>query len=240
MKRIHMIVTSGGTREPIDDVRYIGNTSTGRLGTCIALEGSRRGHAVCLVHSRGSALPTGTPGATGAGGAGGAGGSASASAPRLVAFVTAGDLEAILEREVPRLPDPAAVVMAAAVADYAPVRLAGKIPSTEDELLLRLIKVGKIVDRVKAWKPDVLLVKFKLESGYGREELMAAGKESARGSRADLMLLNDAARIRDGRHPAVLYWPGKERSIDLEGKENIASAIIDALEERVAESRSER
>jgi phosphopantothenate-cysteine ligase len=230
MKPISMIVTSGGTREPIDDVRYIGNASTGRLGASIAREGLRRGHFVRLVHSRDSVLPADAAEPTGAGLANGPAGLL------LSEFVTAADLEGILEQEVPRLAAPAAVVMAAAVADYAPDRRSGKIPSSDDELVLRLRKTAKIVDRVKAWKPDVLLVKFKLESGREREELIAIGRESARKSRADLMLLNDAHGMREGRHPAVLFWPGSGRCLDLEGKESIAGAIVDALEELVAGS----
>jgi phosphopantothenoylcysteine synthetase/decarboxylase len=228
MKTIHMIVTSGGTREPIDDVRFIGNASTGRLGACIAGEGARRGHSVVLVRARGSAHPPASPGTGGSDG------------PRLVEFVTASDLERILETEVLRLPDPAAVIMAAAVADYSIDRVSGKIPSDGDELVLRLKKAAKIVDRVRAWKPDVLLVKFKLESGLGRDELLEAGRESARKSQADLMVLNDALQVRDGRHPAVLYWPATGRTVDLEGKESIAAAVVEALEEAVAGSASER
>jgi len=58
MKRIHFIVTSGGTREPIDDVRYIGNSSTGRLGASIAQAAASRGHRVSLIHGTGSFLPS--------------------------------------------------------------------------------------------------------------------------------------------------------------------------------------
>ena len=223
-----MVVTSGGTREPIDDVRYIGNVSTGRLGAFIARAAVERGHPVCLVHSRDSVLPH-LPEEGGA-----------REGLRLAAFETAADLERILEREVKGLSDPAAVVMAAAVADYAPVRQKGKIPSARDEILLRLKRIGKIVDKVKTWKTGVLLVKFKLESGCGREELLAVGRASARRSQADLMLLNDVSLMRKGGHPAVLQWPGSGRSIDLEGKEAIAGAIVGALEELVEESRGIR
>ncbi len=226
MGKIHFIVTAGGTREPIDSVRYIGNRSSGRLGAAIASEAAARGHEVCLVRARDSVHVLGK---------------VSDEVDRRIRcteFETAQDLKEILQKEVPNLPDPGAVVMAAAVADYSPVPLDGKISSKRDELVLRLLKVDKIVDRVKTWNGAALLVKFKLESGSDREQLLSIGAESARQSRADLMLLNDITEIAGARHRAILYRPDRATSIDLEGKVAIAGAIIAAVEEIFAERRS--
>jgi len=225
MEKIHFIVTSGGTQEPIDAVRYIGNRSTGRLGVAIATEAAARGHAVCLVRARESALPP-QPGR-----------GRQESPIRSTEFVTADDLRDKLRREVSRLPDPGAVVMAAAVADYSPEPREGKISSKEDELLLRLIKVPKIVDQVKTWKGDVLLVKFKLESGIGREELLSVGAASARQSQADLMLLNDVDTIGPDRHRAILFRPDRATCVDLDAKSSIAEAIVSAVEDLLDEKR---
>jgi len=222
MKGLHLIVPPGGTREPIDDVRYIGNVSTGRLGARIAEEALLRGHDVLFLHAAGSVLPS--PGNREAGSA----------RLSLEEFVTARDLSGGLEKALCRIPDPCAAVMAAAVADYAPVRRPGKIPSSGEELTLALRRVDKIVDRIKTWNPGVLLVKFKLESGRSKDDLVAVGLESARRSRADLVLVNDIAAIRGGKHPAVLLWPEEERRLDLEGKESVARAIVAALEEMAA------
>jgi phosphopantothenate-cysteine ligase len=215
---MHIIVTAGGTREPIDSVRSITNASTGLLGAWIALTAARRGHAVTLIHAEGIALPPGWEGES--------------DSVRRIGFVTAQGLDRTLAREVPLLQDPSAVVMAAAVADFAPVPVEGKLSSGADELVLRLKKVDKIVDKLKTWNGNALLVKFKLESNRTRDELVAIGRESARKSAADLMLLNDTEAMREGRHPAVLFWPESGRSRDVEGKEAIAAAVVDALEER--------
>jgi phosphopantothenate---cysteine ligase (CTP) len=228
MSRIHLIVTSGGTREPIDDVRYIGNVSTGRLGARIAAFAAARGHRVTLIHAGGSALP------------GGWDAEANRQWPRVKGFVTAADLRVVLKEEIARALEPCAVVMAAAVADYRPERLPGKIPSRAEKLVVPLRKVPKIVDRIKAWKPDALLVKFKLESGRSREELLAIGRESAARSAADLMLVNDVVAMSGGQHPAILFRPGSEDVRDLQGKEAIAGAIVSALEELVMEKAGER
>ena len=223
MKKIHFVVTSGGTKEPIDAVRYIGNRSTGRLGAAIATEAAARGHAVCLVHARESALPPRS--ATGP----------EDGAIRYAEFVTAEDLKERLHKEVSRLPDPGAVVMAAAVADFSPEPSEGKITSSQDELVLRLRKVAKIVDQVKTWKPTALLVKFKLESGCDREGLLTIGLASARQSQADLMLLNTSDAIGPERHQAILYRPDRATCIDLDTKPSIARAIVSAVEELLDE-----
>ncbi len=228
MSRIHLIVTSGGTREPIDDVRYIGNVSTGRLGAGIAAFAAARGHRVSFIHAGGSALPEGWDGEV------------RCEWPKLKVFVTAADLRVALREELARALEPCAVVMAAAVADYMPERRQGKIPSRAEELVIPLKKVPKIVDSVKAWNPDALLVKFKLESGRSREELLAIGEESAVRSAADLMLVNDVAAMSGGLHPAILFRPGSERVCDLQGKEAIAEAIVSALEELIMEKAGER
>ncbi len=57
MSRIEYLITAGGTREPLDEVRYIGNLSTGRLGAAIADEAFRGGHAVRFIHGRDCCLP---------------------------------------------------------------------------------------------------------------------------------------------------------------------------------------
>lgn len=221
MIRLSFVVTAGGTREPIDDVRYIGNRSTGRLGAEIARVAISRGHHVLFVHGIESVTPDGFDDRC----------SVERGVYRRLTFGSARDLLEILEREIPAMPHPGAVAMAAAVADYTPVRQPGKISSAGDELILRLRKVEKLVDRVKTWNPELFLVKFKLESGCSRHELVAIGKQSARQSRADLMLLNDVSALTTERHPAILYWPKGGGSLVLEDKKAIARAIVRAVEE---------
>jgi len=157
--------------------------------------------------------------------------------PKLLEFTTARDLGALLEREVRSLPEPGVVVMAAAVADYTPIPRKGKIPSESRQLVIRLERAEKIVDRIKAWNKKALLVKFKLESGRTPEELLEIGLKSASRSRADLMVLNDISGIRDGRHPAIVLRPDRELHREVEGKESIARVLVAAVEELVRDVR---
>jgi phosphopantothenoylcysteine synthetase/decarboxylase len=183
---IEFIVTAGGTREPIDDVRFIGNASTGRLGAAVADAAFRRGHRIRFLHAEDSALP------------------ACADHVTLKTFRTASDLKDLLRPWVEQARPPAVVVHAAAVADYVPERLPGKTPSDRPEWVIRLKRGEKIVDYIKGWNPRVALVKFKLEVGRGREELLAIAREAGLKSGADWVVANDLRSITKDRHPAFL------------------------------------
>ena len=182
---LRYIVTAGGTREPIDEVRYLGNVSTGRLGACIADRAAARGHEVVFLHGAGAVLPDRREEMV------------------LVPFVTSAELEAALERAVTAARPPGVVIHAAAVADYIPERRPGKIPSRGEELVIRLRRAKKIVDSIKAWNPRLFLVKFKLEVNRTREELLAAGRDALRPSRADWVVANDLRGIGETRHQAL-------------------------------------
>jgi phosphopantothenoylcysteine synthetase/decarboxylase len=207
--RIRFIITAGGTREPIDEVRYIGNTSTGRLGAAVADEALGHGHEVVFIHGRDSALPAGEA--------------------VLEGYTTSAELAGALERQVRAAKGPACVVHAAAVADYVPQRQGGKIPSGSETLTLVLKRAPKIVDRIKSWNPDVFLVKFKLEANRTRESLIEAGEAAGRKSGAHLVVANDVARIKGQAHPAFILRPGKE-PLEAGTKAEIARLLVAEVE----------
>lgn len=214
MKRIHFIITAGGTREPIDEVRYIGNTSTGRLGAAIAEAAVSHGHSVQFLHGTGSAKP------------------AVNERVELQPFVTSPDLKAALQSRVTDAPDPAVLVHAAAVADYIPEPQEGKIPSKESELVLRLKKAEKIVDFIKSWNPGIYLVKFKLESGTSPDKLREIGLEAGKKSDADLVVANDIREIHGDRHPGLIIR-NDGGFVTGETKQEIAGKLVDAVESLV-------
>jgi phosphopantothenoylcysteine synthetase/decarboxylase len=208
--RWSLLITSGGTREPIDEVRYIGNASTGALGCALAREALARGLDVVLLSGTGAQVPP--------------------DHERLVreTFSTASDLSSRLERWGGAPRKFRAVVHAAAVADFRPAPVAGKISSSRVELVLKLEPVPKIVDRVKEWFPGALLVKFKLEVGRSDAELLRVGEASRLESRADLIVVNDLRRMVGDRHPAMIL--DGRAPLAVEGKEAIARAVLDKLE----------
>jgi len=114
------------------------------------------------------------------------------------------------------------------VADFRPAPVSGKISSSRPELVLKLERVPKIVDRLREWFPDALLVKFKLEVGRSDAELLRVGEASRLESRADLIVVNDLRRMVGDRHPAMIL--DGRAPLAVEGKDAIARAVLDKLE----------
>lgn len=191
-----VLITAGGTAEPIDGVRQITNHSTGATGGVIARAFVDRGHRVVLAHA--AHAPLGGIGAD------------------CEAFVTFADLEAILRRRLAgeRFD---AVIHLAAVADYSVAAVEvdgrpleghrdGKIASGHD-VTIRLSPTPKLLDRLRSWSENesVQIVAFKLtrEPKPGdREHHVRALLD--RGV-CDLVVHNDLTDITDDRHPAEIW-----------------------------------
>lgn len=181
-KRI--LVTAGPTRVPIDAVRYISNVSSGGTGLKIALEAAKAGADVTLLMGPGAAQPVEMSGL------------------RVTRFVTFDELHQEVRGRVGSRAYHA-LIHAAAVSDYRVASVeAGKIPSGEAELTLRLTPTPKIVDEIRGLDPDITLVKFKLEVGRSEAELLEIARRSGVRSDADFVVANDLARITGGAHPA--------------------------------------
>ena len=148
-----ILVTAGGTIEPLDPVRYIGNRSTGRMGYAVAAEAARRGAEVVLV-SGPSALedPAGV---------------------RVIRIETARQMrEAVLLE----FPTAAAVIKSAAVADYRPAAVAAqKIKKSDEDLMLHLVRNPDILYELGQKKQQQVLVGFAAETcqveEYARKKL---------------------------------------------------------------------
>jgi phosphopantothenoylcysteine decarboxylase/phosphopantothenate--cysteine ligase len=205
-----VLVSAGGTREPLDAVRYVGNRSSGRMGVALAAEARRRGAEVTLL-----AANLAVPAPAGV---------------EVVETPTAADLE---REAIARAGEVDVVVMAAAVADYRPAEaLAAKRPKDTATWTLELEATSDVLAALGERRRDgQLLVGFAAETG-------AAGLERAREKlfrkRADLFVLNDVARPDIGFDAAdnevTLLAAGAERSVGKAPKEEIAAAILDEVE----------
>jgi phosphopantothenoylcysteine decarboxylase / phosphopantothenate---cysteine ligase len=180
-RRLRILVTSGGTAEPIDAVRVITNTSTGRTGAGIAARMVRGGHDVVLLRAQGSeGSPTGCRDET---------------------FTSFADLDAALGRILSSEPFDA-IVHAAAVSDFgvdevwvagSPCRPgAGKLDS-DAAPTIRLRPNPKLVDhlRSRSLNPNVRVIAFKLTQGEDREAVLRAVRSLLAHSGADLVVHND-------------------------------------------------
>jgi phosphopantothenoylcysteine decarboxylase/phosphopantothenate--cysteine ligase len=210
LKGKRVLVSAGGTREPIDTVRFVGNRSSGRMGVALAAEARRRGAHVTLLCAN-LAVP-GPPGV------------------ELVETPTAADLE---REALARGADADVVVMAAAVADYRPaLALAGKRPKDRDAWTVELEPTTDVLATLGASKrPGQILVGFAADEG---EPGLARAREKLDRKKADLFVYNDVGRPDIGFDSAAnevtILTAGDERAVPKAPKDEIAAAILDEVE----------
>ena len=208
---LHVLLTAGGTREPIDPVRFVGNRSSGKQGHALAAEAAARGAKVSLVTTVDQPVP---PQAD------------------VVRVETAAEME-----DAVRAAEASAdvVVMAAAVADFRPARVAER----------KLKKQAGVPEISLEATPDILaglgtrtrpgqtIVGFAAETDKVRQN--AAAKLAAKG--IDLIVANDvtapgAGFEHDTNHVVIIDADGAEREVPLADKRAIARAVFDAVTQR--------
>ncbi len=213
----HVLVSAGGTREPLDAVRFVGNRSSGRMGVALADEARRRGAAVTLLAAN-LAVP----------------------APDGVDVVptpTAADLE----REArARAGSADVVVMAAAVADYRPAApLDGKRSKDGRGWKLELEPTADVLQALGDERRDgQVLVGFAAETGDGG---LARAREKLQRKQADVIVYNDVSGEDSGfdseDNEVVIVAAAEERAVPRAPKTRIAAAVLDEIE-RLLEERN--
>ncbi len=203
-----VLVTAGGTREPIDAVRYVGNRSSGRMGVALAAEAQRRGAEVQLVASNLSvAAPEGID---------------------VVAAPTAADVERATAGS-----DADIVLMAAAVSDYRPSQTdEAKRPKDENKWTIELEPTADVLRGLGDNRTNgQVLVGFAAETsenGLERARAKLADKQ------VDLIVYNDVSREDVGfdseDNEVVIVSAKGERVVDKATKDVIAAAILDEVE----------
>jgi phosphopantothenoylcysteine decarboxylase/phosphopantothenate--cysteine ligase len=211
-----VLVTAGGTREPLDAVRYLGNRSSGRMGVALAAEARRRGAEVTLLAAN---LAVGTP--TGV---------------EVVETPTSADLE----REARARAEAADVVlMAAAVADYRPeTAVEGKRAKGEPWSLSLTPTVDILRVLGERERNGQVLVGFGAEIGEAGRERKRAMLDS---KNLDLVVYNDVATEGIGfdaaENEVVLMTRRGERVVPKAPKAVIAAAVLDEVERLLEERR---
>jgi phosphopantothenoylcysteine decarboxylase/phosphopantothenate--cysteine ligase len=206
-----VIVTAGPTREAFDPVRFIGNRSSGKMGYALAEAARNRGADVVLVTGPTEIrLPSGV---------------------EAVHVTTAAEMrDAVLKRAV----SADVVIMAAAVADYAPAApSAHKVQKDQEDLVLKLVRTPDILtelSRLRAGKDRPLLVGFAAETS----DLVARAQKKQREKAVDMIVANDVSRPDAGfevdtNEVTIVSGQGAE-TLPLQAKTAIASQIIDRIE----------
>ncbi|HZB35359.1 MAG TPA: phosphopantothenoylcysteine decarboxylase [Gaiellaceae bacterium] len=204
-----VVVTAGGTREPIDAVRFIGNRSSGRMGVAIAAEARRRGAAVTLIAAN---LAVDEP-----------------EGVDVVETPTAADVA----RETLARADADVIVMAAAVADYRPAEpIEAKRPKDDQPWRLELEPTADVLRALAEQRANGgVVVGFAAEAG---EDGLARAREKQARKKADLLVYNDVSASGVGfdaaENEVVIISEEGERHVARAPKERVAAEILDEVE----------
>jgi phosphopantothenoylcysteine decarboxylase/phosphopantothenate--cysteine ligase len=207
-----VLVTAGGTREPIDAVRFIGNRSSGRMGFALAEEAARRGASVTVI-------------------------AANVELPRTPAidYVDVESAEELRRAAIERFPSADVLLMAAAVADYRPATVSGGKISKEEraDLAIDLVRTPDVLSGLGEERaPGQLLVGFAAEHG---REAIARAREKLERKHVDVVVFND---ISDGGigfdsddNEVTILERGGEHHVSRRPKLEVAAEILDHVQE---------
>jgi phosphopantothenoylcysteine decarboxylase/phosphopantothenate--cysteine ligase len=204
-----VLITAGGTREPLDSVRFVGNRSSGRMGVALAEEARRRGAEVILLAAN-----------------------LAVEVPHGVEVIPTPTAEAMLDAAL-ALPDVDVALLAAAVADYAPAEaVAGKRPKDEHAWTIELAPTQDIARTLGERKREgQVLVAFGAEHGA---EGLARKRGMLETKNADLVVFNDVGRtdigFDTGENEVTLVTRDRERTVPKARKDAVAAAILDEVE----------
>lgn len=203
-----VLVTAGGTREPIDPVRFIGNRSSGKQGHAIAEEAAARGADVVVVTTTDLPVPAGI---------------------ERVRVDTAAQMhEAVTRRAV----GCDVVVMAAAVADFTPVTVAAhKLKKRDGVPVVELTPTVDVLAELGASKPEgQVLVGFAAET----VDVIDNARDKLRRKHVDLMVVNDVAAPgvgfeHDTNEVLILDREGDQHHVPIAHKRDVARAVLDRV-----------
>lgn len=206
-----VIVTAGPTYEDIDDVRYIGNRSSGKMGYALAVEAARRGARVLLVAGPNAQAP-----------------------PAHVEVVRVRNAEQMHTAVMAQAPQADVVIMAAAVADYTPrLRVDGKIEKTDGPRSLELVRTRDILadlGTARGTAAHPVLIGFAAETG---DPVPRAEEKLAR-KKVDMIVANDISRTDAGfdadTNAVTLVTVHGSEPVPLASKAQIAGVILDRAE----------
>ncbi len=209
---LRLLVTAGGTREPLDAVRYVGNRSSGKMGFAIAAEAARRGGEVVLVAAPG-AQPT-------------------------PAGIRRIDVETALEMRdavLLELPKADVVIKAAAVADFRAEAVSERKIKKEDlgegaGLTLELVRTPDILAEICRQKGDRVIVGFAAES----HDVLASARRKLERKGWDLIVANDVSGSDSGfdvdTNTVSFVWPGgRAESLPPLPKHEVATRLLDRV-----------
>jgi phosphopantothenoylcysteine decarboxylase/phosphopantothenate--cysteine ligase len=206
-----VLITAGGTREPIDPVRFIGNRSSGRMGYALAEAALARGAKVILISA-----PTTLDAPAGC---------------ERIDVTTSGEMHSAV---MARLPQATIVIKAAAVSDFRPAAVAPQKLKRTGPLTLSLEPTEDIAQSVAARRnPGTLLIAFAAETPTGAQELVRTAREKLERKGADAIVANDVSLPGLGfdseSNAAIFITPTREVAFPAQSKSGLANRILDEV-----------
>jgi phosphopantothenoylcysteine decarboxylase/phosphopantothenate--cysteine ligase len=204
-----ILVTAGPTAEDIDDIRYISNESSGKMGVWLAEEAVLRGASVVLVRGHTLVEPN--------------------CVLKDIKVKSAQELFAAVKENI----DVDVIIHAAAVSDYTVEKQSGKI-SSEKGLALELTPATKVLEKIKGLNSSVFLIGFKAEWNVSKDQLVKRAFDKLKVAKANLIVANDVGKegIGIGYDKNEVYIIDTKEQVSHFGpahKRDIANKILDML-----------
>jgi phosphopantothenoylcysteine decarboxylase/phosphopantothenate--cysteine ligase len=209
LKNKKIIVTAGGTTEKIDEVRFITNRSSGKMGTALAEECYLRGADVLLLRAKSSVKQR--------------------YLMKEKIFKTAEELLQLIKANINNTD---LFFQTAAVSDFKigqPIK--GKL-SSDNSVNLKLVPQIKIVNQIKKLSPKTTLIAFKAEYDFSEKKLVEEASKKLKDSNADFIIANDISRKdrgfeSDDNEVCIISKNGKVKKIELTSKREVAKQIVE-------------
>jgi phosphopantothenoylcysteine decarboxylase / phosphopantothenate---cysteine ligase len=232
LANLGLIITAGPTREPIDEVRFITNASSGKMGVAIAEEALSKGaKKVCLIHGPGVNVPRTFEGTVGG-------------RVSVRSVVTSQEMQDSVLAELSKKGEYNVLISAGAPADYtnrSPSK--GKISTSEEpKIRLELTATKKTIALAKEKFPKTFVVAFKAEHDpSNKKELLVKAQKMLKSSGADIVVANDIGRKdigfgSDFNEVLVVTENGETRDLQRASKNEIAAKILDIVLEEIRHS----
>ena len=216
LKNKKVLMTAGPTIEHIDPVRVITNQSTGKTGLSLASELISAGAKVTLVYGPGEEKPP--------------------NGAKIINVLSSKEMLNAVKTELKKKFD--IVIMTAAVADYIPTNPSKKkIKSSKDKIEISLKKAPKIIDQIKKFQKNVLLVGFKAETNLTKNQLIKSAQKKLKESSSDMIVANDIGSSRYKKNPqnnqVIIVDTEKVVMSKWMNKQKIAKFIKKQIEQKI-------
>ena len=215
LKNKRVLMTAGPTIEYIDPVRVITNLSSGKTGVLLASELISAGAKVTMVYGPGNQKPP--------------------KGAKIINVTTNKEMFDAVKKEMKRKFD--IVIMAAAASDYTPQNSSRtKIKSDKKSIVIRLKKAPKIIDHIKTYQKDSLLIGFKAETNVSKNTLIESARKKMKESGADMIIANDIGfkyQKNPNRNEVVIVDSKKTVSSGWKQKEKVVKFIRREIENRL-------